>query len=636
MRFDIRENKAPGGGVLTRLAHDRRGNVIAMMAIALLPVSAFAGSAIDMARLYVVKSRLQQACDAGALAGRKFMIDDVDNSLDTNARNQANTFFANNFKDGWLGTKQTAKTFDESGNNQVVGTAETVVPMTIMKMFSQPDRTLKVTCAARLDIPDVDVMLVLDTTGSMACSPAEPGNCPQAGTKAPYTRTDGSQGYAAQEKSDSRIVGLRAAVNNFYATMAASADAATHIRYGIVPYTSTVNVGYQLPAGFLVANHTYQSRDVDGDANFEASFDEPQPEKLKENECRALEGRYPSTPETYDSNQEAKLKTFKSWATSGGGTCVLTVQKLVRNWKFGPVDRDVREFIKGNPVQDPSKYVTSINRWQGCIEERPSTPAATFDPANLPPDLNPDLPPTDKDSRWRPMWPEQIYDRSGAQTYGVNQADHYFAPKRRSSDPDRTGSFRNFWVEKEYLEGGYVSCGAPVRRLKPMTAAEMTSYLNAPEFRPLGGTYHDTGMIWATRLLSPTGPFAGDTAPWPGRGQPNRNIIFMTDGEMGPNELVYGMYGVERWDKRVGDGDSSVATLKTRHNARFRAVCEAARSNGRNITVWVIAFGQALDPDLIGCAHSRQHAFAAADTTQLNDAFRRIAKQIGALRIYNQ
>ena len=46
-----------------------------MMAIALIPVAALTGSAVDMARLYVVKARLQQACDAGLIAGRKFMND---------------------------------------------------------------------------------------------------------------------------------------------------------------------------------------------------------------------------------------------------------------------------------------------------------------------------------------------------------------------------------------------------------------------------------------------------------------------------------------------------------------------------------------------------------------------------------
>ncbi|NWM54871.1 hypothetical protein GY652_26805, partial [Escherichia coli] len=59
--------------LLVRLRNDRAGNTLAMMAIALIPLLGFVGSAVDTARLYLIKVRMQQACDAGALAGRKFM-----------------------------------------------------------------------------------------------------------------------------------------------------------------------------------------------------------------------------------------------------------------------------------------------------------------------------------------------------------------------------------------------------------------------------------------------------------------------------------------------------------------------------------------------------------------------------------
>ena len=91
--------------VLGRLRNDVRGNTIAIMAAAMIPLAALAGSAIDVARLYVVKVRLQQACDAGALAGRKFMTSSNLTTLDKTATDQANAFFKNNFRLGWMGTK---------------------------------------------------------------------------------------------------------------------------------------------------------------------------------------------------------------------------------------------------------------------------------------------------------------------------------------------------------------------------------------------------------------------------------------------------------------------------------------------------------------------------------------------------
>ena len=65
---------APGQSLMARLRRDVGGNTLAMMAIALIPISALVGSGIDTARLYVVKVRLQQACDAGALAGRNAIV----------------------------------------------------------------------------------------------------------------------------------------------------------------------------------------------------------------------------------------------------------------------------------------------------------------------------------------------------------------------------------------------------------------------------------------------------------------------------------------------------------------------------------------------------------------------------------
>ena len=55
-------------GGLSRLARDRSGNTLAMVAAAIAPILAMVGSGIDMGRSYLSETRLQQACDAGVLA----------------------------------------------------------------------------------------------------------------------------------------------------------------------------------------------------------------------------------------------------------------------------------------------------------------------------------------------------------------------------------------------------------------------------------------------------------------------------------------------------------------------------------------------------------------------------------------
>ena len=55
---------------MRELARNTAGTTLALMAAFLIPLSALAGSAVDVSRSYLAKVRLQQACDAGVLAGR--------------------------------------------------------------------------------------------------------------------------------------------------------------------------------------------------------------------------------------------------------------------------------------------------------------------------------------------------------------------------------------------------------------------------------------------------------------------------------------------------------------------------------------------------------------------------------------
>ena len=57
-------------------------------------------------------------------------------------------------------------------------------------------------------------------------------------------------------------------------------------------------------------------------------------------------------------------------------------------------------------------FATSLNKWRGCVEERDTTPSSTFNSASLPPDLDPDLPATSQETKWRPVWPEIMWYRN--------------------------------------------------------------------------------------------------------------------------------------------------------------------------------------------------------------------------------
>ncbi|MEO1648193.1 MAG: pilus assembly protein TadG-related protein, partial [Pseudomonadota bacterium] len=63
------------GGFLTELLKDSRANTIAIGAAAMVPLLAMVGGAVDASRYYMTETRLQAACDAGALAARRAMDD---------------------------------------------------------------------------------------------------------------------------------------------------------------------------------------------------------------------------------------------------------------------------------------------------------------------------------------------------------------------------------------------------------------------------------------------------------------------------------------------------------------------------------------------------------------------------------
>ena len=218
------------------LARDERGNVLFIAAISILVFMVLGGSALDISRMYLVKTRLQQACDAGVLAYRRSMVG-TNTTADTWKTSKA--YFDANYTPGRYGTANPIFPEPTVDANVVVhGVASVVVPMTLMKFFGMNDSTIQTQCDAQLQLPNTDVMFVLDTTGSM---------------------TNINAG-----DTDSRIVALRTAVKNFYNTLESAKVSGTQVRYGFVPYSNTVNVGMLLKREWMADFATYQSRTFAG------------------------------------------------------------------------------------------------------------------------------------------------------------------------------------------------------------------------------------------------------------------------------------------------------------------------------------------------------------------------------------
>ncbi|HEU4820841.1 MAG TPA: pilus assembly protein [Qipengyuania sp.] len=203
-------------GFLRRLGRDTAGNVFALTAAAVIPMIGVVGGAIDASRLYLTRSRLQAACDSAVLAGRKAM---TTKTYTAGAAEdlRARAMFNFNYQDADFQTTGTSFNPAADANGRLNATAQTTVPMTLMRMFGFTTNTVSVACSADIQIPNIDIVFVLDVTGSMDWE------------------IDGVR----------KIDALKSAAKNFYGTLAAQMAAnganAGQVRYGFVPYSQTVN-----------------------------------------------------------------------------------------------------------------------------------------------------------------------------------------------------------------------------------------------------------------------------------------------------------------------------------------------------------------------------------------------------------
>ncbi len=249
---NVEANKV--SGVISRLLKNEDGNIIALLAASVIPVFGLVGGGFDMTRIYLSQTRLQGACDAGALIGRKTMGLGTWTANNNAANTQAERLFDQNFPSGAYGTTGLTRSFAESNGN-VTGTASVTIPMTLMQVLGQQSQVVSVNCQAELRVPNTDVMFVLDTTGSMEQS------IPNSGS------------------SERKIDGLRKAVKCFYEALAKQnitdvtpSDCVekgdptpsnlgnVQLRFGFVPYAVNVNVGRLLPLDYMAERWTYQSR----------------------------------------------------------------------------------------------------------------------------------------------------------------------------------------------------------------------------------------------------------------------------------------------------------------------------------------------------------------------------------------
>ncbi|MEM7700524.1 MAG: vWA domain-containing protein [Pseudomonadota bacterium] len=690
------------GGFFKALLSDASANTLAIGAAAMVPLVAMVGGGIDASRFYMAQSRLQAACDAGALAARRAMDDKTFTDVHQGI---GNGFFDENYPDGTFGLTGLQRAYNGTSDGEVKGTASGKMPTSLMGMFGYDEFDLTVNCQADINISNTDIMFVLDVTGSM--------NCPDDGSSCP----GGNNGNT--EASNARLKGLRTAVMSFYDTVELATSANARVRYGIVPYASNVNVGAELVAAnsaWMASDAVFQSRwaKYDGTGEYEEvgeeiteirnrrneSFVERIEDVVKDvgkNKCKnkyrpddyeemvtalgthqgvnsqRVEGDFRYTNYTDNNETLERGEAFWSWSKNGGGanrTCTYgwDVYRFTADVDFDIVEEgDPIEFDEwvytsldtasppggSNPAGSPAGW-ESVNvrdfygssrqaqvpvgsngamttlRWDGCIEEAETVATTTWDPVPVGAlDMNINLVPSNRDERWKPVVNNIAWERRNSDNNAVTRD---VASSERSSQSRPSYSCPRAAFRLAELENTTTASTDGVMR----TRKDLSNYVNGLQGR--SNTYHDIGMLWGARFISPRGIFQSSNESAPNGDAISRHIVFMTDGNLEPNREVYGTYGIERWSRRVS-GDGETATTRTAHRERLQAACRAARNE--NISVWVVAFGNFRDPvtnlpavpqNLTDCA-TPGRAYVATDSAALDKAFKEIAQKIAALRL---
>ena len=184
---------------------NKRGSVATMFAIALIPLLGATGAAIDYTRIEQVRQKLADALDAGVLAvGSQPPMSD------------AKAFDA---VDAWVGAHMNGLPYKlesvvQSGEG-ITGKATSDVEMSLARLLGVNDVVVSVASQVLRTIGKVELVLVLDNTGSMQ------------GTK---------------------IKTLISAANQLVDTLSKATKNPADLRIGLVPFSQTVNVGSQYEA----------------------------------------------------------------------------------------------------------------------------------------------------------------------------------------------------------------------------------------------------------------------------------------------------------------------------------------------------------------------------------------------------
>lgn len=665
--------------ILDHLARDMHGVSALTFAVTLVPLIGFTGLAVDGGRAYWARSQLISAVDVAALAGaRKYRTasdttvasDAAQNYFDANFNAQTrNVQVVNLLRNG---------TITAHGVEYTVSSSITL-PTLFMQLFGFHSLTMQANAKAVRSDGQIEVVLALDNTGSMAI--------------------DSGGGV-------SRIQALRDASASLIDGLYGTNTDTPNIHIGIIPYTSQVNVGKGIDPSLVQSvpgytdntdpglgwkgcldadstNHSITAADGDDPTSakwataldtqnnvipagslrpyMQPSFSmkftkfvpgQPGGPYSASNQCDtghtvadaasdtpvfsegAIVGHLPNTGTKFICDTYKDVPAGTLAATAGASGDEIEFYMSYDYGALGSVFFRKDTAIPGGFTGYTSNITGGDPNYSAPTYFQPASGTNQYDAA-------PVLPyPFSVDAT----------DRSSGTNLVGKTSDN--------DDSNYNGFFQptNGTSRKSRLSPN-ITCPEPVKPLAQYTKTDIQSYLSSKlhAYYPDWGTFSNSALLWAWRMLSPQQTLFGT----PATTGYAKAVVLMTDGLMyAPgNDTYYQInhnlsadairtpYGFASQQQLAISPDGNNAPQKEALVARFKKICDSLRK--ANIKVYVVLLnvvpgvtpkdGGIVDATDVkpyqDCASDPANYFNTNNPTALKNAFDTIAGDLNGVRL---
>lgn len=195
--------------LFARILQDRKGGVAPLLALAIVPIVAAVGAAVDYSRANLVRSAMQNSLDATALMLSK----DAQTLSSAQLDQKATTYFTTMFQRPEASNVQVTQQLSSpvQGNFILKVSGSATVSTMFWRILGQEQINVTATGEVTWGIKKLNLALALDNTGSMS--------------------------------SSNKMTELKTAAHNLLATLKTAEKTPGDIKVSIVPFAVDVNVG---------------------------------------------------------------------------------------------------------------------------------------------------------------------------------------------------------------------------------------------------------------------------------------------------------------------------------------------------------------------------------------------------------